>query len=196
MKIKLLWLNLTLALAFHAEASLYQTGSIPDGNLVGVTFGGTYDQAAAGATVSSLTVNLQLSGGFNGDLYSYLVAPNGTLVMLLNRPGVTTGNPFGYSGSGLNITLSDTAFSSIQSTTEAAGSVLAGTYQAAGSLASFNGSAANGNWTLYFADESVGGGQATLTGWSLDITAVPEPVNVAMATFAICMVVVSVFSKS
>ena len=33
------------------------------------------------------------------------------------------------------------------------------------------------------ADEVAGGGQATLTGWSLNITAVPEPVNMAMAIF-------------
>ncbi len=189
MKSKLLRLYLTLALAFHAKASLYQTGTIPDGNLVGVSFAGSYDQAAPGATVSGLTVDLQLSGGFNGDLYSYLVAPNGTLVMLLNRPGVTTGNPFGYAGSGLNVTLSDAATAgSIQTTAETAGSVFTGTYQAAGSLANFNGSVADGTWTLYFADESPGGGQATLTGWSLDITPVPEPVNVAMVIFASCAV--------
>ena len=114
----------------------------------------------------------------------YLVAPNGTLVVLLNRPGVTTGNPFGYAGSGLNVTLSDAASGSIQTTAEAAGTAFTGTYQAAGSLASFNGGAADGTWALYFADESAGGGQATLSGWSLDITAVPEPVNVALVIFA------------
>ena len=188
MKSKLLLLNLILALAFQAQGSLYQTGTIPDGNLVGVAFTGTYDEAAAGATVSSLAVNLQLSGGFNGDLYSYLVAPNGTLVVLLNRPGVTTGNPFGYSGSGLNVSLSDAASSSIQTTAETGGSVFTGSYQAAGTLANFNGSSADGTWTLYFADESAGGGQATLSGWSLDITAVPEPVNAAMGIFACCVV--------
>jgi len=126
---------------------------------------------------------LELSGGFNGDLYSYLVAPNGTLVVLLNRPEVTTGNPFGYAGSGLDVTLSDAASGSIQTTAEVAGSAFTGTYQAAGSLASIDGGAADGTWTLYFADESSGGGQSTLSGWSLDITAVPESVNVALILF-------------
>ena len=188
MKTILLLLTTTIILAFHAKASLYQTGTIPDGNFVGTSFSGTYDQAAAGATVSSLSVNLVLSGGFNGDLYAYLVAPNGSLVVLLNRPGVTSGNPFGYAGSGLNVSLSDTASGSIQTTAESSGSVFTGTYQAAGTLANFNGSAANGTWTLYFADESAGGGQATLNGWSLDITAVPEPVNVALAIFGVGVV--------
>jgi hypothetical protein len=51
----------------------------------------------------------------------------------------------------------------------------------------FNGlSSANGNWTLFFADLSGGDGAnvTTLNGWTLDITAVPEPVNVALGVFA------------
>jgi hypothetical protein len=36
-----------------------------------------------------------------------------------------------------------------------------------------------------------GGGTATLNSWSLDITAVPEPVNVALGCFAGLFLVVS-----
>jgi hypothetical protein len=36
---------------------------------------------------------------------------------------------------------------------------------------------------LYFADEVAGGGQAILNGWSLNITAVPEPANLALGLF-------------
>ena len=43
---------------------------------------------------------------------------------------------------------------------------------------------------MFFADTTPGGGQAQLTGWSLDITAVPEPVNVAMGIFGTIVVVV------
>lgn len=171
---------LATVMARNAGASLYPIGTIPDGSPVGVSFTGTYDGAVAGATVGLLTVSLSISGGYNGNLYAYLVAPNGTMVILLNQPGATVGNPFGYTGSGLNVTLSDTAAGSIQTTPETPGSVFTGAYQAAGSLSGFNGSVANGNWTLFFADEVSGGGQAQLTGWSLDITAVPEPVNMAL----------------
>jgi len=58
-------------------------------------------------------------------------------------------------------------------------------HQTAETLANFNGSIADGTWTLFFGDEVAGGGQATLNGWSLDITAVPEPMNVAMAIFGV-----------
>ena len=174
-----------LATVMNAGASLYPIGNIPDGSPVGVSFTGNYDQAAPGATVSGLTVDLSISGGYNGNLYAYLVAPNGTMVLLLNQPGATIGNPFGYAGSGLNVTLSDTAAGSIQTTPETSGSTFSGNYQAAGTLANFNGSVADGNWTLFFADETAGGGQAILNGWSLNITAVPEPANIALVIFGV-----------
>jgi len=179
-----------LTTVMNAGASIYPIGSIPDGSPVGVSFTGNYDQATPGATVSSLTVDLSIGGGYNGNLYAFLVAPNGTLVMLLNQPGVTGGNPFGYAGSGMNVTLSDSASGSIQTTPETAGSTFSGNFQAAGTLANFNGSVADGTWTLFFADEVAGGGQATLNGWNLNITAVPEPVNVAISVFGSIVVVV------
>ena len=159
-------------------------GPIPDGNPVGVTFVGTVSDIPSDGTVRGvLTVGLNISGGYNGDLYAYLVAPNGTMVVLLNQPGVTGGNQFGYGGAGLSVTLSDSASTSIQNANETDGVQFTGTYQAAGSLANFNGSVADGTWTLFFADMSSGGGTSTLNSWSLDITAVPEPVNVALGIF-------------
>jgi hypothetical protein len=53
---------------------------------------------------------------------------------------------------------------------------------AKGSLASSDNNNPNGTWTLFFADSSAGH-TSTQEGWSLDITAVPEPVNVALAIF-------------
>lgn len=182
-----------------ARATLYTetfsgvNTAIPDGNPAGLTSVGTVTDIPSGSTVGGVVVELNVSGGYNGNLYAYLVAPNGTLVTLLNQPGVTGGNPFGYGGSGLNITLSDAASGSIQTTVESSGAAFFGTYQAAGTLADFNGSAANGTWTLFFADMTSGGGQATLNGWSLNITAVPEPVNVAAVIFSVAFIGVGAF---
>jgi subtilisin-like proprotein convertase family protein len=156
-------------------------GTVPDGSPVGALFTGTVSDLA-GQTVSGLTVDLNFSGGYNGNLYGYLVAPNGTLVVLMNQPGVSV-NGFGASGAGMNITLSDAGSTSIQS--ETSSSVLSGTYSAAGSLSYLNGSSANGTWELFFSDQVNGGGTSpsTLVGWSLNIEAVPEPVNVALGIF-------------
>lgn len=163
-----------------AHATLYTQsfggGTIADGNPIGQTFAGSFNQAPSGNTVSSLTVSLNISGGYNGDLYAYLVSPDGTMVVLMNQPGVSV-NGFGASGAGMNITLAD-GYTSIQTVTS--GGVLTGNYGAAGTLADFGGSSANGTWELYFADLSNGGGTSTLNSWALNITAVPEPVNIAM----------------
>lgn len=158
--------------------------TIPAGNPVGLTFVGTVSDFSAGSLVTGLTLELNVSGGYNGSFVISLQAPNGTSVSLLNQPGATGGNPFGYGGSGLNLTLSDAALNAIQSIPETPGAVVTGTYQAADSLATLYGSAANGNWTLYFADVNAGGGNPTLNSFSLDITAVPEPVNLALGVFA------------
>lgn len=176
-------LTALMALAFSARASLYPTGSIPDGNPNGVAFTGTYDQATVGFTVSSLTISLNISGGYNGDLYAYLVAPNGALVVLLNQPGVAV-NGFGASGAGMNITFQDVGAANGNIENVTSGSVLSGSYNAAESLSGFNGSLADGTWTLFFADMASGGGTSTLNSWSLGVTAVPEPVNVALGAFA------------
>jgi subtilisin-like proprotein convertase family protein len=177
--------------AFNARATMYDTtfdsgsavGSIPVGNPVGITFSGTVSDVPAGLDVSSLTVTLNVSGGVDGNLYAYLVAPNGTAVTLLDRPGTGPGNPFGGLGSGLSVTLSDGS-PGIQTASETPGQVLSGTFGAAGTLGSMGGSVADGSWKLFFADEVNGGGTSTLTSWTLDIEAVPEPVNVALGIFA------------
>ena len=143
--------------------------AIPDGNPVGVTFhGNSVSDIPGGSTVGGLTVDLNISGGYNGNLYAYLVAPNGTLVMLLNQPGVTGGNPFGYAGSGLNVTLSDAAVGAASRTTaETAGSVVFGNLSGGGDAwRIFNGSAADGTWTLFFADHGVGRRAGDVNGWS------------------------------
>ena len=145
--------------------------------------------AGLGSSLSSLTVTLNISGGMNNGLYAYLVGPGpagSTTVILMNQPGYAV-DGFGATGAGMNITLSDAGSSSIQDVTS--GSVLSGTYQADGSLSGFNGGDPNGTWTLYFSDTIAGGGNATLNGWSLDITAVPEPVNVALGMFGVVLVV-------
>jgi filamentous hemagglutinin family protein len=158
-----------------------QYTTIQDGNPANV-IANTMDLSSAGlgSSLSILTVTLNITGGNNSGLYGYLVSPNDTTVILMNQPGVSV-NGFGATGAGLNITLSDAGSTSIQN--ETSSSALSGTYNAAGNLSGFNGGNPNGAWTLYFADTIAGGGNATLNGWSLDITAVPEPVNVALGIF-------------
>ena len=60
-------------------------------------------------TISDVNVYLNVSGGFNGDLYGYLRGPTGTIAILFNRVGTASGNAFGYSDPGFVIMLDDAA---------------------------------------------------------------------------------------
>jgi hypothetical protein len=79
---------------------------VPDGN----TAGWTSRQTLSGIpnlTTLDVTVTLTLSGGYNGDLYAYLTHGDG-FVVLLNRVGLTAGQPYGYADAGFtSLTLSD-----------------------------------------------------------------------------------------
>jgi subtilisin-like proprotein convertase family protein len=174
---------------------------ITDGSSVGITSVATV--SGAGSIASSgdnVSVTLNLSGGNIGDLVAYLNygGVGGVTVQLLNRPG-TGGNPsaLGYTGNSSFIfnpvTLSDGNSTGVDSYGGGSVNSAVSYNPTSGSTAfqAFNGlSSANGNWTLLFADLSGGDGAnvTTLNGWSLDITAVPEPVNVALGIFGVGMI--------
>ena len=202
MKKSLLLGMFTLSALLPAQAALYSIGNVNDsGTSLNQTI---YDASPSGVSstllvsgadtsLTGLSVTLNISGGYNGDLDGYLLAPNGTLMMLLNRVGTGTGgaiqSAFGYSTGGFNnVTLDDAATGGNIHNVQNPGSLPTFSYTAdGGSLASFNGVDPNGTWTLFFADQA-GGNTSTLNGWSLDITAVPEPVNVALGIFAVGVV--------
>lgn len=148
--------------------------------------------------ISDVTMSLDITGGFNGDLYAYLAGPNGGFAVLLNRTGLSSGNAFGYSDAGLNVIFSDTAangnihdyrtvpgYAALISNGSAwmpdgrsidpqsSGNVFDGAATTA-TLSSFVGDDPNGTWILFVADLSPGG-QSSLVSLGLDITTVPEP---------------------
>jgi hypothetical protein len=197
-----------LALTSHAGIS-YSTfansGLIPDGSPVGSS--GTAAASGFLPTISDISVKLNISGGYNGDLYAYL-SYGGVLIPLLNRVGVTGtggGDAFGYGDTGFNVTLSSAGANDVHfygnHSPSFSGGQLTGTWQPDGraidpqsspsafdsasrvSFGSYNGLNPNGTWTLFIADMSAGA-QSQLVSWELDITAVPEPVNVALGIFA------------
>ena len=184
-----------------AHATLFSSTDtpkvIPDGNISGIE--STINVSGLDPTVSSLTLNLNISGGRNGDLYAYLTHDNATAI-LLNRVGrgEVAG---GYDNNGFNVTIAD---GSPDIHTYQLGGVnltgpLTGTWGPDGRdvspfvsttsssrtsfLSNFTGGNANGSWTLFIADVNGNTSESTLDSWSLDITAVPEPVDYALMAF-------------
>ena len=196
---------LMCAFALRAQAdtnvtySVSVNAAIADGNPVGLVSSTNISGLPTGIT--SVQVDLNNTGGFNGDLYAYLVGPVGDFAVLLNRVGLNSGNPFGYGNAGFNITLADggnNIHNYQGSSYTITGGQLVGTWtpdgrnidpQSSGtffsgastssSLGVFNMSNPNGQWTLFVADLAGGGGSSTLVSWGLTI-AIPEPQTWAM----------------
>jgi len=156
--------------------------------------------------IAQVSVTLDVSGGFNGDLYAFL-SHNGARAVLLNRVGRTGSNPLGYPDAGFGVdaggnsfTFDDQAaqdvhyYQTVSYDLNGSGQ-LTGLWQpdgrdldpeSAGSafetaprsnmLSLFNGLDGNGLWTLYVADVSPVG-EGTLVSWGLEITMVPEPAS-------------------
>ncbi len=171
--------------------------AIPDGQPAGVSDVETITSGIS--QIGAVQVSLNISGDFNGDLYCYLQHSN-ALSVLLNRPGRTAGNTFGYADSGFNLTLMDLSTNGNIHTyqgmvTPAAGQPLTGVWSPDGrttspasvldtdpslaGLSLFNNMNASGNWTLFIADLSPGG-TSVLTSWQLNFLPVPEPSVEAM----------------
>jgi hypothetical protein len=214
--LKLALVVLAAAGVLNASAAIYtytfnggfaNAGVVPDSNPTGWSDTRTLSGIAE-SQITDINVVLNVSGGYHGDLYAYLVHGDGFAV-LLNRPGLASGSAFGYSDSGFAIRLDDQAdvsrdihlYQTVSGWNIADAS--AGNawrpdgrnidpaspgvaFEAAGQtqmLAQFNGLNPNGSWTLFFADMSAGD-QSTVTSWSLEITAVPEPASLALGLFA------------
>lgn len=164
---------------------------VPDGSASGLTDTLTITSSNI-ESITSMTVSVDIEADFAGDLYLYLTHDVG-FSTLLNRPGVTGTNPFGYGdGGGFDVTFADDAFNGdahfYRDVTGALGaSKLTGTWQPDGRhvdpladprdrfLGSFNGLSPIGDWTLFIADLA-GGDLTRLNSWQLTfVEEVPEP---------------------
>jgi subtilisin-like proprotein convertase family protein len=200
--------KLTLALLVFAAGEIgligqvAQTNSfvganlpIPDGDLDGVQ-----DVRSVVSDISQITsvrVWLKVSGNFNGDLYVYLRhndSISSHIAVLLNRPGRSTTNNYGYADSGFDVIFDDTAANDIhnyqQVTLPPTGAPLTGTWQPdarfvdplivtgdfprSAFLGNFAGMSAGGEWTLFLADVDEGGTNF-LDSWGIEINGEATP---------------------
>jgi subtilisin-like proprotein convertase family protein len=178
--------------AASANATIYSTnwnsgfansGLIPDGNLSGWSDTRNVSTMPAGV-LQGVAVDLQLTSGWTGDLYAYLIHNSGFAV-LLNQVGTPT-LTLGYGAATVNASLVDGSswngnLISGNIHNYGGGSIVSGYWNPdnpnllANSLASFVGTSPNGSWSLFIADLSTGG-LTTVQSWGLqmDIVAVPE----------------------
>lgn len=187
------------------ESATYSpTLDIPDGSTLGVA--DTRTIASQIVAIDEVRVSVSITGrptaadAFNGDLYATLTHDSGFAV-LLNRPGRTASDAFGYDDSGFNVTFDDTPSGNpdihhYQLTLNPNGGALTGLWGSDGRniapamsldttprtafLTSFNGLDPDGSWTLFVADVSPLG-TARFDSWTLELTgAIPEPGSAAL----------------
>ncbi len=192
----LLLAGATAQAAIIYSSGFANSGVIPDGNPTG--WSDTRTVGGLRPVIADVNVSFTLSGGANGDLVAYLNhgGEGGVTIQLLNRVGTGVGTAgtyqyvFGFSDAGFNnITLDQQAAGGVN--IHGVSPATDGSYLPdGGSLNTFNDSNPNGNWTLSFFDLAGGNDPSTLTSWSLDITAVPEPVTWALGIFGVTMGVV------
>lgn len=159
-------------------------------------------------SIASLSVSLNITNGYNGDLYGYLYnSSSGGFAVLLNRVGVQGADPFGYGDSGFHVTFTlatnNIHFYQDQSYALDGDGALLGSWGVDGRdidpatnsatlgstsptslLDSFVGTNPNGNWTLFLADMS-GGYVSYWQDWQIDLVTVPEPATASIFGVAI-----------
>lgn len=229
MKMKLFigWVLLTVVSTAPAALYTYYWDNLPNGGAIPDASASGYENSHTisdilDSRILDVNVTLNISGGYNGDLYGYLVHDSGFAV-LLNRVGRGNSSGFGYGDAGFGpdasanrFTLDDDQGSDVH--LYGAGSYnlnnghLTGTWQPDGRdidplssratfetaerdklLSAMDGGNPNGTWTLFLADLA-GYNRSTLVGWGLEIDAVPEPVAIALGLFAVGFGVVQLVS--
>ena len=173
--------------------------AIPDNDPNGLA--SAFTLSGLDGSISNLTVSVNLTGGFNGDLYAYLTGPGGFAV-LLNRVGVSSKNVNGFSDPGFNVTFLSGgadfhAYGAGGFSTNGLGQVTGNwgvdgrsisplsagaAFDSAGRTAlldSFYGTNPNGLWGFFIADYS-NGDIATLVSYGVSITTIPEPGTLAL----------------
>jgi hypothetical protein len=164
---------LAAMVSFSAHAGIYpfswnDTGPIPQG---GPTFSveHTISTVPSDLTISSIELFLT----FND---STSLTGDGTGIQGLLTLGTDVSSPFvGFYPVGTSIQGAQRVYDVVFS--GASGSPGAG----------FNGLDPDDTWGLVLWDNATSAFQNGLVGWELDITAVPEPVNVALAVFGVCL---------
>ena len=188
--------NVTVIGQLMASATDTVNLRIPDGSPLGLANSVTITTPIERLT--KLTVTLNISGGFNGDLHAYLVHDSGHAI-LLNRPGKTLAQPFGYGDAGFNVTFDDAATNGdihnyrftlsdnpdtplpgaltnawVPDGRDTDPALVLDTDPRPATLSAFTGLNPNGRWTLFVADVDALYA-STLVSWGLQILGTNAP---------------------
>jgi hypothetical protein len=189
-----------LASAGHALADLYSGGGpivIPDN----LPAGGSSTLSAVNLlnptifTFDSVTIVVSTTHTWIGDLTVTLTSPGGTSVQLFRRPGTAgVGNSGDWlagtytfvlsGGIAMPNTNTNTIPGSSYNITSNPGSTQIIPAPNPNTYTAFTGQNLNGTWTLNISDNA-GGDTGAISGWSMNISSIPEPTTAALLLLAV-----------
>ena len=136
--------------------------AIPDNDPAGtsITLSVTDD-----VTITDLDVNLDITHSWIGDVAVTLESPAGTVVTLVDRPGVPAGT-FGCNNvdTAINIDLDDEAIDTVE---DSCPEPFVGSFIPNGALSDFDGESTLGDWILTISDNA-GGDTGQINSWTLN----------------------------
>lgn len=135
---------------------------IPDGSPTGAT---SQFAIAEDVTITDLTVNVQITHTYVGDLNISLRSPAGTTVTLLDRPGVPA-STYGCSNDDLDVTFDDASSQQLESYCAGQTPWYSGVAQPTQPLSAFDGESTQGTWSLIVSDNA-GADTGAILDWSL-----------------------------
>lgn len=159
--------------------------AIPDGN---PTNGGASNiaiTAPATATVTDVNVTMDINHTWVGDLRAELTSPDGTTIVLFDRPGTPPG-VFGCPGNDLDVTMDDEATNTAADFENTCGNLpaISGDFQSSVPLSTFDGESVDGTWTLTVFDNA-GFDTGDLISWSITIDYTASAGDVAEYEFPV-----------
>lgn len=173
---------LSLSPILIAQECGTSTLAIPDGD-DGTSTPGTVDlpilvpsAAYDTAAISDLIFDLQINHTFTGDLRVTLISPNGTSVILMDRPGTASsyGSPYGCSNGNVDATFDDASGTDVETQCNGIAPAISGSLNPTGALSDFDGEIASGIWVVRVEDNA-GSDTGSIIGAStcLNFTTVP-----------------------
>jgi hypothetical protein len=135
------------------------------------------------SVASVASVQFTITGGWDGDFKLVLSHADGTTSQSVTLLNTLLGGAAANSGFN-NVTLAagNTDINSAASSSSTAAISGAWAPQGGVNFSSFQNISPTGDWILYVTDNA-SGEQGVLSGWSLNLDVVPEPVNVALGIF-------------
>jgi subtilisin-like proprotein convertase family protein len=149
------------------SCTTYSSGDVPKALPNGTSSISSVLSVSGSSAIVDLNVGVNMSHVWVGDL-SMSLSHGGTNVTIIDRPGVPA-STYGCSGDNIVATLDDGASASVENQCAGGSPTINGTFSPNQALNAFNGSNANGTWTLNVVDHYTSADAGTLNSWSVEV---------------------------